>query len=282
VGFPEAEQRDGKRDTKQIRGHIEALSGLKSGLITVHIDEVATPSSAPGASSSWSGASGAALFCGDLLTGVVTIDRAGNYPGTQLVAVPVDTLAARPGFTSSIKVAGNSLSLEDVTTSASDDRHPSGPYDVDAPVGLHNQRIILQRLRDTELFGSIESSAAFRRGLSGFAAGTFLGNKVPTDVLTSLDEFITAREADPRGFHDTDVESAYRVFLAAARGLLKSTAEGMFPMTHREGWSEIPGEWYDEDRKRWDKATEEILETWRGFLDARDAYLLSGHSALLS
>lgn len=185
-------------------------------------------------------------------------------------------------FTSSIKVAGNSLSLEDVTTSASDDRHPSGPYDVDAPVGLHNQGTTLQRLRDTERFGSIESSAVLRRGLSGFAEGAFLGNKVPTDVLTSLDEFVTAREADPRGFHYADVESAYRVFLAAARALLKSTAEGMFPMKHREGWSEIPGEWYDEDRERWDKATEEILETWRGFLDAHDAFILSGHSALLN
>ncbi|WP_369260049.1 trypsin-like serine protease [Streptomyces sp. R35] len=113
VGFPEAEQRDGKRDTKQISGHIETLSGLKSGLITAHIDGVATPGTA-GGSSSWSGASGAALFCGNLLTGVLTTDRASCYPGNQLVAVPLATLAARPGFTRRIKVAGNSLVLEDI------------------------------------------------------------------------------------------------------------------------------------------------------------------------
>ncbi|MFF2130357.1 tetratricopeptide repeat protein, partial [Streptomyces olivochromogenes] len=137
VGFPEAEQRDGKRDTKQISGHIETFSGLKSGLITAHIDEVATPS-ATGAPSSWSGASGAALFCGNLLTGVLTTDRARNYPGNQLIAVPLATLAARPRFITTIKAAGNLLSLEDITASASGDRPASGPYDVDAPLGLHN------------------------------------------------------------------------------------------------------------------------------------------------
>ncbi|MFF1342053.1 FxSxx-COOH system tetratricopeptide repeat protein [Streptomyces sp. NPDC058290] len=137
VGFPEAEQRDGKRDTKQISGHIESLSGLKSGLVTAYIDDVATPRT-HGAASSWSGASGAALFCGNLLIGVVITDRARNYPGNQLIAVPLATLAARPGFTSTIKVAGNSVSLEDVTTSVSGDSRPAGPYDVDAPSGLHN------------------------------------------------------------------------------------------------------------------------------------------------
>ncbi|MEU6005945.1 tetratricopeptide repeat protein [Streptomyces sp. NPDC047453] len=137
VGFPQAEERDGKRDTKQISGHIEALSGLKSGLITAHIDQVATPSPA-GAPSSWSGASGAALFCGNLLTGVLTTDRTRHYPGNQLIAVPLTTLAARPGFTTTLKTAGNPLSLEDITTSASGDQSPAGPYDVEAPLGLHN------------------------------------------------------------------------------------------------------------------------------------------------
>ncbi|WP_369260048.1 trypsin-like serine protease [Streptomyces sp. R35] len=115
VGFPEAEQRDGKRDTKHISGHIETLSGLKSGLITAHIDQVATPNST-GATSSWSGASGAALFCGNLLTGVLTTDRAGQYPGNQLIAVPLATLAARPGFTTTIKAAGEPLVLEEIIT----------------------------------------------------------------------------------------------------------------------------------------------------------------------
>ncbi|MFE9925761.1 tetratricopeptide repeat protein [Streptomyces sp. NPDC005774] len=136
VGFPEAEQRDGERDTKEIRGHIETLTGLKSGLITAHLDEVATPGTT-GAASSWSGASGAALFCGDLLTGVLTTDRARNYTGDQLIAVPLATLAARPDFTTTIKAAGNLLTLQDITIPAGSD-YSSGPYDIDAPSGLHN------------------------------------------------------------------------------------------------------------------------------------------------
>ncbi|MFG3101659.1 tetratricopeptide repeat protein [Streptomyces sp. NPDC048182] len=133
VGFPEAEQRDGRRDTKQISGHIETLSGLKSGLLTAHVDRVATPGAGTG-SSPWSGASGAALFCGELLTGVLTTDRAGAYSGDQLVAVPLATLAARPGFTTTLKAAGNAVALEVISPRA----ERTGPYDVDVPAGLHN------------------------------------------------------------------------------------------------------------------------------------------------
>ncbi|MET8860468.1 tetratricopeptide repeat protein, partial [Streptomyces sp. NPDC004579] len=136
VGFPEAEQRDGERDTKEILGHIETLTGLKSGLITAHLDDVATPGKT-GSASSWSGASGAALFCGNLLTGVLTTDRARNYTGDQLIAVPLATLAARPDFTTTIKATGNLLTLQDVTIPATSG-HPSGPYDMDVPAGLHN------------------------------------------------------------------------------------------------------------------------------------------------
>ncbi|MGW1069250.1 tetratricopeptide repeat protein, partial [Streptomyces aureus] len=136
VGFPEAEQRDGERETKEIRGHIETMTGLKSGLITAHLDDVAIPGKTS-AASSWSGASGAALFCGNLLTGVLTTDRARNYTGDQLIAVPLATLAARPDFITTIKAAGNPLTLQNVTIPATSGHH-SGPYDVDAPAGLHN------------------------------------------------------------------------------------------------------------------------------------------------
>ncbi|MEE1759648.1 tetratricopeptide repeat protein [Streptomyces sp. SP18BB07] len=162
VGFPEAEQRGGARDTKEIRGHIEGLTGLKSGLITAHLDEVATPGTT-GAVSSWSGASGAALFCGDLLTGVLTTDRKRNYSGNQLIAVPLATLAARPGFASTIKAAGNLLTLQDITVPPGDGRSP-GPYDMEVPSGLNN----LPALPTTVFVGREEAlaslSTAMERG----------------------------------------------------------------------------------------------------------------------
>ncbi|MGW1672744.1 tetratricopeptide repeat protein, partial [Streptomyces sp. NPDC002324] len=174
VGFPEAEQRDGKRDTKQISGHIETLSGLKSGLITAHIDQVATPGTA-GSSSPWSGASGAALFCGSLLTGVLTTDRAGHYPGNQLTAVPLATLTARPGFTTAIKVAGNLISLEDVTTSARSGQTGTGSYDVEAPRELHNLPD-----RPSEVFVGRESA------LADLAAAMEKGSKAITQTVQGL------------------------------------------------------------------------------------------------
>ncbi|WP_329546769.1 FxSxx-COOH system tetratricopeptide repeat protein [Streptomyces sp. NBC_01356] len=137
MGFPRSEERDGQRDTKEIAGHIEALTGLKSGLITAHIDQVAT-ASRPGTTSRWAGASGAALFCGKALTGVITTDRTKNYQADQLVAVPLAALAARPGFTATIKAAGNPLHLEEVTAASEHASPPRNTYAVDVPAGLHN------------------------------------------------------------------------------------------------------------------------------------------------
>lgn len=113
VGFPQAEERDGHRDTKEIRGHIEALTGLKSGLISAHVDQVATPHGAMEISR-WAGASGAALFCGTALVGVLTTDRAKDYPSTLLTAVPVAELAKRPGFSATVRATGNALAFREV------------------------------------------------------------------------------------------------------------------------------------------------------------------------
>ncbi|MGP4000344.1 NACHT domain-containing protein [Streptomyces sp. 8N706] len=113
VGFPDAEQRARTRDTKEIRGHVETLTGIKSGLITVHVDQSAVPSAFDGGSG-WSGSSGAALFCGPLLIGVLTTDRSGAYPANQLTAVPMAGLADRPGFEATLKDAGVDLIFKDI------------------------------------------------------------------------------------------------------------------------------------------------------------------------
>ncbi|MEE1764212.1 FxSxx-COOH system tetratricopeptide repeat protein [Streptomyces sp. SP18BB07] len=135
VGFPQAEARDGRRDTKEIRGHIEALTGLKSGLIHAHVDQVATPHGGSTASR-WAGTSGAALFCGATLVGILVVDRAQDYPATLLTAVPVAGLAARPGFTTTIKATGGALTLQEVTSFVG--HAPASAYAVEAPAGLNN------------------------------------------------------------------------------------------------------------------------------------------------
>ncbi|MEV0253116.1 tetratricopeptide repeat protein [Streptomyces sp. NPDC050732] len=163
VGFPRAEARDGVRDTKEIRGHIETLTGLKSGgdVITAYVDRVATPSKAD-QKSRWSGASGAALFARGRLVGVVTTDRARDYEADQLTAVSVASLAARPGFAMAVKAAGGDLVLEEVTATDADAVELRTAYDVEAPRGLHN----LPDLPSRFFVGREEALASLSRALS--------------------------------------------------------------------------------------------------------------------
>ncbi|MFI9760888.1 tetratricopeptide repeat protein [Streptomyces sp. NPDC051963] len=159
VGFPRSEVRDGVRDTKEIRGHIETLTGLKSGgLITAYVDQVAVPSK-PHEKSRWAGASGAALFAWGRLIGVVTTDRQRDYDGDQLTAVSVVSLAARPGFVAAV----GELVPEDVT--AADREGPprtATAYDVEVPPGVNN----LPELPSPIFVGRAEVMAELERALS--------------------------------------------------------------------------------------------------------------------
>ncbi|MBK3580650.1 tetratricopeptide repeat protein, partial [Streptomyces sp. MBT65] len=156
VGFPKSEVRDGIRDTKEIRGHIERLTGLKSGgLITAYVDQVAVPGV-------WAGASGAALFARGRLIGVVTTDRRRDYDGDQLTAVSVVELAARPGFVAAV----GELVPEDVAATAADRegaRRTATVYDVEVPPGVNN----LPELPSPIFVGRVEVMAELERALSG-------------------------------------------------------------------------------------------------------------------
>jgi tetratricopeptide (TPR) repeat protein len=160
VGFPRSEVRDGIRDTKEIRGHIETLTGLKSGgLIAAYVDEVAVPSK-PDENSRWSGASGAALFARGRLIGVVTTDRQRDYEGDQLAAVSVLALAARPGFVAAV----GELVPEDVTAVVREGPSSTATaYDVEVPTGVNN----LPELPSPIFVGRAEVMAELERALSG-------------------------------------------------------------------------------------------------------------------
>ncbi|MGX9887473.1 tetratricopeptide repeat protein [Streptomyces sp. NPDC002276] len=155
VGFPKSEVRDGIRDTKEISGHIERLTGLKSGgLITAYVDQVAVPGV-------WAGASGAALFARGRLIGVMTTDRRRDYDGDQLAAVSVVGLAARPGFVAAV----GELVPEDVAaTATAADREGARrtAYDVEVPPGVNN----LPELPSPIFVGRVEVMAELERALS--------------------------------------------------------------------------------------------------------------------
>ena len=97
LGFPSAQARPtGERDTERFEGRIDPLSARKGGLLTVHIDG-SVPTEDRSGHSPWEGMSGAALFSGPLLVGVVVVDPA-HFGTDRLEAVPLAALAAQTDF----------------------------------------------------------------------------------------------------------------------------------------------------------------------------------------
>ncbi|WP_052863788.1 S1 family peptidase [Streptomyces niger] len=89
VGFPDAERSSGNvRDTKEIRGVIEPLTGVKSGNLSLHVKDSSLPKELPGGTL-WSGISGAALFSGPWLVGVITRAPVARHGVSALTAAPV-------------------------------------------------------------------------------------------------------------------------------------------------------------------------------------------------
>jgi hypothetical protein len=123
LGFPLAQARRGSRasirDTEEITGELAPLTLIKGGQLTVHISGSVPLSDAAG-QSSWAGMSGAALFSGPLLVGVVTVDPA-HFGTDRLEAVPVTQMAAEPSFRALLtEQAEKELALEKIEDIMSD------------------------------------------------------------------------------------------------------------------------------------------------------------------
>ena len=92
AGFPRSmQQDDGLRDVEHMRGEINPGTGRLGGRIYV---DVASAAPQPG---NWDGMSGAALWCGPLLVGVIAYDRAA-FASRRLAAEPVARLIEDAGF----------------------------------------------------------------------------------------------------------------------------------------------------------------------------------------
>ncbi|MER7841517.1 serine protease [Streptomyces sp. NPDC096040] len=101
AGFPDVQRHpDGFRDTEQLSGRVNPLTGIKAGWYAVGVDD--PPTRVKNSSTPWHGMSGAALFADDLLIGVVAGDQ-GGFSSSRLTAMPVSALAADPEFCSLLK-----------------------------------------------------------------------------------------------------------------------------------------------------------------------------------
>ena len=93
VGFPWAQERpDSVRDTEQLFGHIAPVTAVKEGLYGVSVI-TSPPAPRPDDGSPWSGMSGAALFSGPYLVGVIVVDP-GRFGPDRVGAIPVATMFA--------------------------------------------------------------------------------------------------------------------------------------------------------------------------------------------
>ena len=97
IGFPVAQERGQVRDTEKIKGEIELGSASKRNRLTVHILG-STPLNLGKDKSPWQGMSGAALFSGSYLVGIIIVDPK-NFNTDRLEAVPVYSFSTKANFT---------------------------------------------------------------------------------------------------------------------------------------------------------------------------------------
>ncbi|MYX04229.1 MULTISPECIES: HEAT repeat domain-containing protein [unclassified Streptomyces] len=99
AGFPEADVNAKVRESRQIKGLVTPLSGVKRDQWVIQVDGT-IGGHTPDPTSAWAGMSGAALFAEDQFIGIVTADAAPRHPERmELWAVPARTFAEDPGLT---------------------------------------------------------------------------------------------------------------------------------------------------------------------------------------
>ncbi|MEV0481856.1 trypsin-like serine protease [Streptomyces sp. NPDC050508] len=98
LGYPWAAK--GKtRAPEHLRGVLPVLSGGKDRYV---LDQGPAPTARTDGGNAWGGASGAAIFCGSHLVGVVT-EEDHAYGARRLIALPVSSFAGDGGFVSHLK-----------------------------------------------------------------------------------------------------------------------------------------------------------------------------------
>ncbi|WP_269857001.1 trypsin-like peptidase domain-containing protein [Streptomyces sp. RPT161] len=96
VGFPDSDVDGRVRESRQIKGFVTPLSGVKSDRWVIQIEGGARLAR-PGGSSVWAGMSGAALFADGLFIGIIESDKTPGHPeGRELWALPARAFADDP------------------------------------------------------------------------------------------------------------------------------------------------------------------------------------------
>lgn len=141
-GFPRVEARGDVRRHWQLSGVVTPRAADSAGRIAITTSNGA-PKDEAGEPSGWSGMSGAALFCGPWLTGILVSDPA-RWQSDRLDGISIEHLADLPGFTDALAHAGSPLTLQQVR---------SGPSGWPMPEFLDEFELaVLHELSDLDLF----------------------------------------------------------------------------------------------------------------------------------
>jgi tetratricopeptide (TPR) repeat protein len=112
IGFPESQKHpDGWRDAEQLQGQISASTGAVGHRYQIQI--AGTAAAPRHGQSSWAGMSGAAVWAGELLLGIVVEDPV-QYGHGRLVIEPVYRVLAETGFRRTVTDAGVTVHAESV------------------------------------------------------------------------------------------------------------------------------------------------------------------------
>lgn len=115
VGFPHSQRAaDGVRDLEQIFGSIMPRANAKSGLVSIALstsfpkdNQIRSP---------WAGMSGAPVFSGDHLVGIV-VEAPQAFGGSRLLATPIASLASDEEFRSIVEEkTGHPFLVEEIAT----------------------------------------------------------------------------------------------------------------------------------------------------------------------
>ncbi|MFJ3304790.1 NACHT domain-containing protein [Streptomyces sp. NPDC086549] len=141
-GFPAVQRYDGNQlECEQVTGTVKTAAGLLRRVYVLDIDH--TPPSEVGGGSPWAGLSGAPLFAGPVLIGIVARDPANRQHG-RIEAVPIDRILSVKELASDLSLLWKTApGLEDLTSSHPDDANYEEQY----------AKAIRARYRRTEIFG---------------------------------------------------------------------------------------------------------------------------------
>lgn len=220
VGFPDHDVVGRVRESRQFSGVVHPLSGVRGGHWVITTDPLARPTSRSG----WAGMSGAALFGGDRLVGIVTTDAGSpSGPVAELRAVPARAFADDPALAAWIRWAGGAGVWE---------HRPLTPPTVDHPVPgrrppptRSGSRVTLALLGGTAVvtgatvpLGILPAAAAAVAvaGCAASAAAAWQGRRrgplVPPDLLAAAPPADAVRDRGGFTYRATEPGELARVY----------------------------------------------------------------------